>query len=221
MKLLPTAAAATFAAVYCLSIALAQTPKTSESPVSWELEFDVQDPKAIQITLPGESTPQTFWFIRYNVTNRTGEDRIFVPEFTFYSNIGDVVHAQKGIAPSVFSAIKNIYNDPYLKDSTGMTGKLLQGEDNAKDGVAIFKDFDPSVGTIDVFIGGLSGDTEEITLPNPIKTIELDNNGKKIEVERDKIILGRTLHLQYKVTADPSSGQRNHMTLVSRNWVMR
>ena len=200
---------------------LAETPKTSNVPVSWELEFTINDPQAIQMPMAGESQPQTFWFIRYSVTNRTGEEQIFVPDFTLFCDSGDVVHAQKGIAPSVFNAIKEVYNDPYLKDSTGMTGKLLQGEDNAKDGVAIFKDFDREAGVIDVFIGGLSGDTEEIAMPSPVKITELDRKGKKVEVEKSKIVLSRTLHLQYKISADPASGQRNKKTLVSKKWVMR
>ena len=84
-------------------------------------------------------------------------------------------------------------NDPLLLDLSDMAGRLLQGEENAKEGVAIWNDFDPNAATFDVFVSGLSGETVELRLPKPIRVTETDAFGKQTQVVKDKIILSKTL----------------------------
>ena len=74
----------------------------------------------------------------------------------------------------------------------GLTGKLLQGEDNAKSGVAIWRDFDAKAGAFDLLLGGLSGETAEIQLPKPIEVVETDTDGKETVVLKSKAILSKT-----------------------------
>src|ERR1041384_1948066 len=42
--------------------AVAQYPKPSIYPVSWELKFTHGLPKRIVVEVPGSSTPQAFWY---------------------------------------------------------------------------------------------------------------------------------------------------------------
>jgi hypothetical protein len=67
---------------------------------------------------------------------------------------------------------------------------LLQGEDNAKDSVAVFPGLDAESRNFKVFVMGLSGETSEVVNPatkQPVllqKTLELDYNipGQAINV---------------------------------------
>ena len=103
-----------------------------------------------------------------------------------------------------------------------MTGKLLQGSDNAKSGVAIWKDFDPAAGMFDVFIGSLSGETAEVVLPVPIHVEEVDvMTGEIIETVKDRAILTKTLRLSCSIPGEASARLRSQTTLVKRDWVMR
>ncbi len=197
-------------------------PEPSLAPLSWELDIELHPLRSIQVKVPGKDEPQLFWYLRYTLTNNTGQDQSYVPEFVLYTDTGDVLRAGKNVPAVVFETIKKVRNEPLLKDMTGMTGKVLQGQDNAKDGVAIWPDFDHDAGEVDIFIGGLTGETQEIKLPRPIKATEVDPvTGEEKTVEKDKIIVSKTLHLEYVVTGDPMAADRTPAELKKKNWVMR
>jgi len=215
-------AAAVLAAAIALAVSPARTaPKPSQVPTSWELDIHVEVPRAIDVTLTGQTQPKRFWYLRYTVTNDTGKDRIFVPQWVLYTDTGQIIRAGQKVPTTVFKAVKKLYGEPLLKDQTAMIGKLLQGEDNAKDGVAIWQDFDPKAGAFDVFIGGLSGETVEIKLPKPIKVTEMNAEGKQVQVVKDKVVLSKTLHLRYGVPGESASRVSIRPKLLARRWVMR
>ena len=196
-------------------------PKPSEVPVSWELEFQFEKPVAVRLKLPGQKVQKTLWYIRYSVANRTGEDLTFVPEFLLYTDTGQTIRAGQNTPAAAFEEIKKLVNDPLLRDVPAMAGKLLQGADNAKRGLAIWPDFDPKAGQIDLFIGGLSGETATLKLPRPITVTETDAAGKKVTVKKDSVILSKTLHLRYKVPGEAAQRFRTPIKLVLKEWVMR
>ena len=218
------AAAATMVAglTAVLAISAVQAaPSPSEVPVSWEIEIHFETPQAIEVPIAGEAGVRRFWYLRFTVTNETGEDRIFVPECTLYTDTGQILRAGQNVPTTVFKAIQKLYNDPLMTDLTGVTGKLLQGEDNAKTGVAIWPDFDPKAGMIDIFIGGLSGETAQVQLPTPIQVTEMDAKGDLHVVEKTKVILSKTLHLSYSIPGEAAARLRTKAKLLKEDWVMR
>jgi hypothetical protein len=205
----------------CLVVPVVAAPKPSQVPVSWQLDIDLKHPRAVELTMPGRTEPERFWYIRYTVTNRSGRDCIFVPEFVLYTDTGQILRAGYGVPTAAFKAIKQIHNEPLLKDTTSMTGKLLQGEDNAKDGLAVWRDFDPAAGEFDIFIGGLSGETAEVQLPRPIQVVELDTSGKTATVTKEKLVLAKTLHLKYGVPGEAAGRTHIKPEPAKKQWVMR
>lgn len=204
-------------------------PKPLEAASTWQLDIDFHDPHPIQVQVPGEDKPRTFWYLLYTVTNHTVDEQtqkaaeqIFVPDFVLYTDTGQVLRTgQKTPAAAVFDTIKKSYNNPLLKDSVAMTGKLLHGDDNAKEGVAIWPAFDPQAGAVDIFIGGLSGETAEVALPKPITVTEKDALGKLKTVVKDTIILSKTLHLHYQIPGEAAARLRAPVILTKKDWVMR
>src|ERR1035437_5873819 len=186
MKYLLVFAAAAVWAVSGITV-LAQ-PKPSPSSNAWEFDFDCQPLQAIEVNVPGQGR-QKFWFLRYTVTNHTKQDQIFVPEFALYTDNGDVVNGQRRVPPMVYDQIKKTFNDPQLKDQTAMTGKILQGDDNAKSGVAIFRAFDGIAGEIHIFVGGLSGETAQVELPVAIEVKQVNAKGNTETVNTKKVLL--------------------------------
>jgi hypothetical protein len=196
-------------------------PKPTPIPVNWELEMRTQPLESIEVQLPGHPAPQLFWFFRYTVVNNTGQDVIFVPDFVLYTDTGQIIRAGQRVPTAVFRQIKQLYNEPLLKDMTAMTGKLLQGEDNAREGVAIWRDFDPKAGGIDIFIGGLSGESAEVQLPTTIEVVELDPEGNEVAVTKDTAILIKTMDMKYSVPGEAASRNRIKPKLLDTTWVMR
>jgi hypothetical protein len=196
-------------------------PKPAEIPTHWQLDASFHDILPIQITLRSEDAPRTFWYMRYTITNKTGQDRVFVPEFILYTDTGQVVRAGRNIPGEVFQAIKEQVNDPLLLDLPDMAGRVLQGDENAKEGVAIWNDFDPNASAFDVFVSGLSGETVEMTLPKPIRVTETDALGKQVEVVKNKIILAKTLERHYRITAEAAERSQKALAATGEEWVMR
>ncbi|MGA2265630.1 MAG: hypothetical protein ABSH10_04275 [Phycisphaerae bacterium] len=196
-------------------------PKPAEIPRYWQIDITFGDILPIQVKLPTEAAPRTFWYLRYKVTNNTGQDRIFVPEFLLYTDSGQVLRAWHQVPSSVFEEIKKTYNDPLLEDLSGTTGSLLQGAENAKEGVAIWTDFDPNASAFDVFVSGLSGETEEFQLPKPIHVTETDAAGKKVEVVKTTILLAKTLERHYAVAGEPAARSAATVHFLDEEWVMR
>lgn len=222
MKRNLTGTIATTVVLLALGPAAVTAPKPAEVPTSWQLDFEYEKPQAIRVRLPGDAAPRVYWYMLYTVTNDTGDDRIFVPGFTLYTETGQILRAGQDTPSRVFEKIKRIHNEPLLKDLTAMTGKLLQGEDNARMGAAIWPDFDPRAGSFDIFVGGLSGESEEIDLPVPVTVEEMDPlTGQMQELRKSKVVLSKTLRLRYSVTGEAAARVNAPVRRTEQAWIMR
>lgn len=197
------------AAVFVAALQGEPAPTPSVVPVAWELDFKYQDPQPISVTLPNGSK-KTYWYMLYTVANRSGADRTFIPDFNLYTDTGKISRSGVGVGVMVFDAIQKNVNNPLLVDQTSITGNILQGEDNAKDGVAIWPDIDPEARAFDVFIGGLSGEEAKLTLP-----------ASKPGATSATVTLRKALRLQYAMPSEPAARAANQPKLVEKSCVMR
>lgn len=174
-------------------VALA-APEPAIVPVSWELEFKHGNLERLFVTIDGKQ--KTFWYMRYTVINNTGKDILFTPSFELVGDTGSTSAAFKNVPNEVFTKLKETYKNTMLESPTGILGRLLQGADNAKDGVIIFTDVDAQARDFKLFIGGLSGETAEVANPvtgKPVilqKTLELDYNipGEAIGIDAKSLL---------------------------------
>ena len=208
--------------VWCVWAGLARpAPQPSEAPVDWEFQFTFKDLQGITVEVPGEREPRLFWYLSYQVTNHSDKDEFFVPRFDLYTHTGQLIHAGDGVPAYVFGHIKKLLNDPLLRDVSGMIGKLLQGEDNAKRGLALWPDFDPAAGVVKIFVTGLSGETVRIKLPKAVRVAEMGEKGELKEVEKDELVLAKTLQLTYSIPGQASARAHVAPKLTDRKWIMR
>ncbi|MHC4984904.1 MAG: hypothetical protein ACYTFO_01985 [Planctomycetota bacterium] len=206
-----------------VAVALAGTaPEPETAPITWELDFQplgVVCP--IRIVLPGDEQATTFWYLRYRIINDTGDDRQFIPSFDLATDTGQLFNSRTPIPRVVYEEIKSLHNQPLLTNVAGVAGKILQGEDNAKDGVAIWPDFDPAAGSVDIFVGGLSGEEETVTLPSPLTATVVNAAGEEVTVTIDEVVLQKTLQLTYTVPGEADARFTTPASLADENWVMR
>ena len=196
-------------------------PEPKLVTTDWQLDGRFETPQRIQLAVDGAPTPRTFWYVLYTVTNKTGDDRTFVPCFTLYTDTGQVLSDSKGVPTAVFEAIQIRHNNPLLTGVADMTGLLLQGRDNAKDGVAIFGDIEPGARAFDLFDGGLSGEAAELRLPVPVMLKRTDSEGRVRKVRDDRIVLHKTLQMTYKLPGEPAARAAGRVIPDGRCWVMR
>ncbi len=75
----------------------------------WALDFRFKDPRLIKVNYPGRGA-RIFWYLWYQVINRTGEPRVFAPYFELVTLDNPGVYNDE-VLPSVVDAIRRI-EDP-------------------------------------------------------------------------------------------------------------
>lgn len=179
-------------------------PEAPVVPLTWELNFKYQAPERIILTLPGKTEPQTFWFFRYTVTNNTGKDLLFTPEIQLLTDTGQILTSGKNGANAAYDDIKQLYKGTLMDSPIQILGKLLQGEDNAKESVAVFAGVDADARIYKLQVSGLSGDTAVVENP----------------LTKEKVILRKTLVVTYEIPGQ-AIGIDPQPQLKSTTWVMR
>jgi hypothetical protein len=200
-------------------------PEPSPYPISWELDFKHDKPKRIVVKLPSQGN-RAFWYMTYTVINKTDEDRMFLPTFEMVTRDGKVHRSDKGVDPRVYDAIKRQERGryPFLEPSTKVVGNLRVGEDQAKDGVAIWPEPMSEMGNFSIYVSGLSGETVTMKMVNgvPVKVkpenIALELKGVK---EEDVVILRKSLQLNFVIYGDEVYPGLDEVNVRPEAWVMR
>ena len=180
-------------------------PRPHPAPRGWQLEFQYGPMKQIRLVLPGQSQPKTFWYMSYTVTNNTGRDVSFYPRSYMFTDTGQLVEAMQGVDALAYPAIAKLLGRELLEQELFVRGKLLQGEENARESVIIWRDFDPRAIAFKVFISGLSNETAWVV--DPI-------TGKKVP-------LVKTLQLSYATGGDRDISPELTAQLRDKEWIMR
>lgn len=184
--------------------ALHAAPEPSIVPRAWEFDFTFQAPRPIAIRdIDGQY--HWFWYMTYKVVNNSGTEQMFIPEFTIATDTGKIIAAGSKLPSSLFPAIKAKLQNPLLLSPVDVVGRLLQGEDNARESVAVWPAFEDDVDAISVFVGGLSGET--IALPHPLTG--------------DPVLLRKTMKVDYAMPGSSGTPQVQPMLMRSSEWVMR
>jgi hypothetical protein len=187
-------------------------PSPSPYPISWELQFDHGLPKRIVVETPGSSNPQAYWYMTYTVTNKTDKERIFLPHFEMVTRTGKVIRSDENIPEKVFDEIKRREGDQFLEPFTKIGGEIRLGEDEARDGVAIWPEPDRRMGNFTLFVGGLSGEAVQMK----------DENGQPMkDPDGGLVILRKTLQLNYIVRGDDVYPGQDQVNVKSQDVVMR
>ncbi len=185
-------------------------PAIVPAPADWTLNVRFENPQ--QIVLPG-AIPQRFWYMILTITNETGKDVDFYPSCELMTDTFQRVPAIQGTSSVLFDRIKKRYQGryPFLELLEDVGNKILQGQDNAKDVVVFWPDFDPNAKSFDIFISGLSNETAVVDDP-----VKKDEHGNPV-----KIYLRKTLDLTYSIVGDPKFRGRQKLKLENKQWVMR
>lgn len=193
-------------------------PKPAVVPANsdWNVDVEYSKPFQVSMTLPGDrygSKPRRFWYMIVTVTNNTGRDVPFYPACNLVTDTFKVIPAGKDTMKIVFDKIKHLQQGryPFLEQLERAGGKLLQGEDNAKDFAVIWPDFDVNAKEVGIFIAGLSNET--VAIEHPIKK---DKNGNP-----EKVLLRKTLQLSYSIGGARKFRSQSDLKFKSKNWILR
>lgn len=172
---------------------------------SWALDFTHGTPRSIEVAAAAGKPSSLYWYMTYSVQNNTDQDRLFVPDVWLMTDQGDLLQANRRVPSSVFKSIKSKQGNPLMESPVDVVGRILQGEDNARDGVVIWKVPVKDVNHVAIFVGGLSGETHEVTDPKTGKTR----------------LLRKTLMLTYDTPGDKKHQALKEFNAKSESWIVR
>jgi hypothetical protein len=178
-------------------------PQPSAAARSWEFDFTHSKPQPISVRTP--DGVRWFWYMTYKVVNNSGQERVFVPEITIATDQGDIVETGKGVPTTVFPEVKRQANIQLLESPVQVAGRLLQGEDNARESVAIWPAFKHDVDELKIFVTGLSGETQVIHNP----------------VNNEPVSVRKTLMITYTLPGTGGSPQNQPVLGGDETWIMR
>lgn len=176
-------------------------PEPSAKPPRWELQFEVtHDLRLIEID------DDWYWFMTYLVTNRTGEDQIFVPNAILATDAGDIVKDGEGVSYEITQKLLKLMKNPLLESKNQIIGQLKHGKEYAREGLMIWR-----AGTLDdvrdvrVFFGGLSSDTQVVKNP----------------ITGDDAVVRKHLARLYDCPGNPVADPADAVELRKQEWIMR
>lgn len=176
-------------------------PKPSPVPYRWELTFE-SGPLRLYVD-PDEGG--VYWYFTYTVTNRTGKDQLWAPKMVLFTDGGEILESGRDIPARVTEDLIDLLGNPFLEDQNAVLGDILQGRENAKEGLVIWPARHLKVTEMSLFIAGVSGETARVK--NPITDTE--------------VILRKTLKRDYLIPGDPLARGSEPVQLVAEEWIMR
>lgn len=191
-------------------------PRPNTYPLSWELGFEHAKPKRLLMKPKGADAPQAFWYMTFTVTNPTKEDQRYLPVFDMLAEDGCVIRSDKDIPPAVLEAIRLREKNKHLQSIEDIAGVLRPGIDQAKDGVAIWREPAPEMGQFAIFVKGLSGESAYLK----------DDQGKVVKAKRadgqeEDVVLFKTLQIRYHMAGDEKYPGHDVVEKVDEQWIMR
>lgn len=183
--------------------AVLAAPEPEPIPRRWQLRVEPGDLRVATIETSG--VPRTYLYMTFKVVNASGEDRDFAPSFELSTDTGVVQRSGRDVPREVTEALLQKVGNPLVTDETGVQGRLLQGPENAREGLVVWPADDLQAAEYNVFLIGFSGETKSVTRPD---------NG-------ESVILRKTLMLRHDGTGrlDPTSGRP--LPRVQERWILR
>jgi hypothetical protein len=183
-------------------------PEPSPVPKRWQLDVDVGPIRTTTIEVKGRGL-QAYHYLTYRVTNNSGRDVLFAPAWDLATDEATVFRSGRDVPVEVTRRIMDDLANPFLRDQIEIIGPLLQGKENAKQGVVIWPARDLKVEYLQVFAAGFSGETATIEVPDP-KTGGMG-----------QVLLRKTLMLKYRSPGEIDPTDSRPLDLVEKRWIMR
>jgi len=186
-------------------------PEPSKYPISWELKFTHSLPKRIAVNVPGKGAI-AYWYVTYNVANLGDSEQQFLPTFEMVTNEGKIITSDFAVPGEVFQKIKSAEGNDLLERMPQIAGPIRVGEDQSKDGVAIWQEPESRMGEFQIFVSGLSGEAV------PVK----DADGKpQNDADGNPEILHKTFEMDFVIYGDELYPDKDEVHAKTERWVMR
>ena len=146
------------------SLAAGMAPEPDPIPRRWQLDVTIGPMRMASYQLEGQGS-KTYLYFTYKVTNNTGQDLLFAPSFELSLGKGEPIRSGRNVPADVTKKLIEQCQNTFLQDQISILGNLLQGSENAREGVVVWELENLKPDKIAVYAAGFSGETVNITPP--------------------------------------------------------
>jgi hypothetical protein len=204
-----TCLAALLLALLATAFSAGLAPEPAGIPKQWQLQVDF-GPLRVWSTTTADG-PKAYYYMTYKAVNRTGQDVIFAPSFELVNGDGRITRSGTGVSAEVTATLKERAGGTLVEDQITIIGTMLQGVENAKEGIVVWVCDDLTPGAVSVYAAGFSGETAQVKVP-----------GKKDDKGRDVMAtLRKTRELDYNDPGDLANRRDVPLDMTESKWVMR
>lgn len=186
----------------------AMAPEPAPVPKRWQLEVEHAPLRLTVVDVPGQG-PQAFFYQTFKATNNSATDLLFAPAFELATDDMVVLRSGRDVPGAATTELIERMQNPLLEDQIGVVGTLLRGEENAKEALVVWPMPSSFQSEATVYVGGFSGETATVELPNPV-------TGKL-----EKKILRKTLMLRYRLPGELNPAAGLELRPFEVSWIMR
>jgi hypothetical protein len=193
-------------AVFLIASPTSSAAAPSPDPVSRRWQLDIKPgPLRLKILNVDGVGMRAFFYFTYFVQNNTGKDLLFAPSFELATEDGKLVRSGRGVPSAVTKTLLTQLRNPFLLDQIGAVGLLLQGEENAREGLIVWQADNLEVDEVTIFASGFSGETTTYNRPDT----------------GEPVLLRKTLMLRHATPGDIAVLGDRPLSRVQQRWIMR
>jgi hypothetical protein len=182
-------------------------PEPDPVPRRWQLTVEPGPLRVASVEVAGIG-PQMYYYLTYKVVNSTGQDLLFTPSFELTTDEGELVRSGRGVPAAATKAVLDRLENPFLQDQISIVGMLLQGEENAKEGLVMWPVGVGHVRALDVFASGFSGETRAVD------AFDRETGGTK------RVSVRKALMIRYQPKGETRPENEGY-PVIEQRWVMR
>jgi len=183
-------------------------PEPDPVPRRWQLDVATGPLRTRTLTL-ADGSVKSFAFMTYKVVNNTGQDLLFAPSFELSTDEGSLVRAGREVPAEATRTILASLQSLFIQDQISVVGPLLQGEENAREGLAVWVLPDVNVADMTVYATGFSGETRGIDVKDPATG------------ELKRVLLRKTLMVRHLGPGEILPAASNEIPKAESRWILR
>jgi len=179
-------------------------PEPEAIPRRWQLDLEPGALRLATVDVPGVGKKAYFYFT-YQVVNNSGEDMLFAPAFELATERG-AIRSGLDVPVAVTRKLIEQTQNTYMEDQISIIGQLLQGKENAKDGIVIWPADELDMDELVLYAAGFSGETATVVKPT----------------SKEPAVLRKSYMIEYHVSGDMTEMIGKEIPReMNGHWIMR
>lgn len=193
----------TVAGMAALAGTVGLAPEPDPIPRRWQLDVAFSPVRVHVADVEGKGT-KAFFYLTYKVTNNSGKDVLFAPSFEL--STGDQpVRSGRDVPGEVTKALLEQTQNPLVQDQIAILGNILQGPENAKEGLVVWTADNLKPDRLVMYAAGFSGETTSVTPPTG----------------GDPVLLRKTKMIRYELKGELVGQGQAPIEATEQRWIMR